>query len=368
MEIKQLDLNAQYQSIKDEIKKAIDRVLEKQAFILGEEVELLEKEVASFCNAKYAVSVASGSDALFLALESLKVGKNHEVITTPFTFFATAGAISRCGAKPVFVDIDSKTYNIDPGKIEKAITKNTKAIIPVHLFGQCADMDPISALAKKHNLKIVEDAAQSIGAKYKGKDAGTMGDAGALSFFPSKNLGGYGDGGMILTSDPSTAENLRDLRVHGSKDRYIHHTIGYNSRLDALQAVVLRVKLKYLDRWNKARVECALRYNGLFKGVDIITPYAEPHNLHVYHQYSIRVKNRDDLAKFLTQKKIGAAVYYPLPLHLQQCYRDLGYKQGDFPVSEKVCKEILALPIYPELTQDKQEIVAGAIREWIKKT
>ena len=367
MQVPLLDLKAQYATIKDEIKAAIDEVLESQYFILGPKVQQFEEEIAGYCNVQHAVGVASGSDALLLALMAIDVGLGDEVITTPYTFFATAGSISRLGAKPVFVDIDPKTYNINPELIPEKITDKTKAIIPVHLYGQCADMDPILEIGKKHNLCIIEDAAQAIGAEYKGRRAGSMGDMGCLSFFPSKNLGGYGDGGMVITNNAELAEKIRVLRAHGAKPKYYHSLIGVNSRLDALQAAVLSVKLKYLDGWSRARHQNAETYNYLLKGTDVITPYVEPYNYHIYNQYIIRVSKRDELHQFLNERKIGTAIYYPVSLHLQGCYADLGYKEGDFPESEKAAKETVALPIYSELTKEQQTAVVNAIKEFVEK-
>jgi len=387
MQILLLDLKAQYATIKNEIKAAIDEVLESQYFILGPKVQQFEEEIAQYCTTHYAVGVASGSDALLLALMAINVGYDDEVITTPYTFFATAGSISRLGAKPVFVDIDAKTYNINPELIEEKITDKTKAIIPVHLYGQCADMDPILEIGKKYNLYIIEDAAQAIGAEYKGRKAGSMGDMGCLSFFPSKNLGGYGDGGMVITNNAELVEKIRVLRAHGAKPKYYHSLIGVNSRLDALQAAVLSVKLKYLDEWSKARRQNAENYNQLFSDTCVITPDVEPYNYpkaegvgepceavhevtarsHIYNQYIIRVGKRDGLQQFLNERNVGTAIYYPVSLHLQECYSDLGYQEGDFPESEKAAQETLALPIYSELTKEQQKTVADTIEEFIRK-
>jgi len=362
MQVPLLDLKAQYATIKDEIKAAINEVLESQYFILGPKVEQFEEKIAEYCNTKYAIGVASGTDALLISLMVLDVGHGDEVITTPYTFFATAGSISRLGAKPVFVDIDPKTYNINPGLIEEKITDKTKAIIPVHLYGQCAEMDTILEIAEKHGLYVIEDAAQAIGAKYKERKAGSMGDMGCLSFFPSKNLGGYGDGGMVVTNNSELAEKVRVLRVHGAKPKYHHSMVGLNSRLDAIQAAVLLVKLKYLDDWSEARRENAEVYNHLFAETDVVTPYVEDYNEHIYNQYIIRVKDRDRVRDYLKEQDIGTSIYYPVSLHLQECYADLGYKEGDLPESEKAAKETLALPIYPELTPEQQEYVVEAIK------
>ena len=365
MQVPLLDLKAQYATIKDEIKAAIEEVLESQYFIMGPRVEQLENEIVQYCNTKYAISVASGSDALLLSLMAIDIGYGDEVITTPYTFFATAGSVSRLGAKPVFVDIDPKTYNINSSLIKEKITDRTRAIIPVHLYGQCADMDPILEIAEKYNLKVIEDAAQAIGAEYKGRKAGSMSDLGCLSFFPSKNLGGYGDGGMVVTNDEELAEKIRVLRVHGSKPKYYHSMIGCNSRLDALQAAILSVKLKYLDDWNQKRRKNALLYDELFQNMDVVVPYVEPHNVHIYNQYTIRVKERDSLEAYLKKSGVGTALYYPLSLHLQQCYEDLEYKEGDLPESEKASKETISIPIYPELTEEQQRYVVKAIEEFL---
>jgi dTDP-4-amino-4,6-dideoxygalactose transaminase len=366
MQVPLLDLKAQYKTIEAEVRQAIDALCQRQDFILGEEVKKLESEIAAYSQAKFAVGCASGSDALLLSLLAFGIGGGDEVITTPFTFFATAGAIYRTGARIVFVDIEPKTFNIDVKKIKAAITKRTKAIMPVHLFGQCAEMDPIMELAKAYNLKVVEDAAQSIGSKYKGRFSGSIGDAGCLSFFPSKNLGGFGDGGMVLTNDEDIFTKLKMLRVHGSKDRYFHEVVGFNSRLDTLQAAVLLVKFKYLKHWNLARQEHALRYNQLFKGSKVLAPYIESYNESVFNQYVIRASERDALMKHLKEKGIGCAVYYPLPLHLQTCFKELGYTQGDFPESEKAAHEVLAIPVYPELAKEQQEYVAQTLLAFTK--
>jgi len=367
MAIPLVDLKAQYETIKGEINEAIKEVLESQMFILGPKVKELEEKIADYCNVKYGVGVASGSDAILLALMAAGVGCGDEVITVSFTFFATAGSISRLGAKPVFVDIDPETYNIDPELIEGKITDKTKAIIPVHLYGQCADMDPILDVAKKHNLYVIEDAAQAIGAKYKDRKAGSMGQLGCLSFFPTKNLGGYGDGGMVLTNDAELADKVSILRVHGSKPKYYHSVIGCNSRLDAIQAAILLAKLKYLDEWSEARRRNAKVYDSLFMDMDIVIPYAEDFNYHIYNQYVIRIKDRDGLRAALGKAGIGTEIYYPVPLHLQKCYSDLGYREGDLPASEEAAKHALALPIYAELTRDQQKQVAEIVGGFLSR-
>ena len=367
MAIPLVDLKAQYETIKDEVNEAIREVLESQSFILGPKVAELEERIADYCDVKYGVGVASGSDALLLSLMAIGVGCGDEVITAPFTFFATAGSISLLGAKPIFVDIDPKTYNINPELIEEKITAKTRAIIPVHLYGQCADMDPILEIAGKHGAYVIEDAAQAIGAKYRDREAGSMGNLGCLSFFPTKNLGGYGDGGMILTDDEELAEKLKILRAHGSKPKYYHSVVGCNSRLDALQATILLAKLKHLDKWNEGRRQNAEIYDFLLADMDVITPHVEGFNHHIYHQYVIRVEDRDELKAFLKEEGIGTEIYYPVPLHLQECYSELGYKQGEMPVSEEAAKHVLALPIFPELTQEQQEQIVKLIGEFLSR-
>ncbi|MFA5095660.1 MAG: DegT/DnrJ/EryC1/StrS family aminotransferase [Candidatus Paceibacterota bacterium] len=362
-----LDLSAQYKSIKEEIDAAIKRVLDSCSFIGGKEVEEFEKEAADFCGVKYAVGVNSGTDALFLSLKALGIKQGDEVITTPFTFIATAGVIANCGAKPVFVDIDPETFNIDPSKIEEKITGKTKAILPVHLFGQMADMDEIMSIARKHNLYVVEDAAQSIGAEYKGKKAGTIGDFGCFSFFPSKNLGAYGDGGMITTNRDDLVEEIRLLKNHGSspKEKYLNLVVGTNSRLDAIQAAILRVKLKYLLGWSKKRAEKADYYSeGLKDAGGISVPSIGSDRNNIFHQYTVRVEKRDDIQKYLKEKEIPTMIYYPLPLHLQPAFQNLGYREGDFPEAEKASKEVLSLPIYPEMEKTAQDVIISGIKEF----
>ncbi|MFA6142142.1 MAG: DegT/DnrJ/EryC1/StrS family aminotransferase [Candidatus Omnitrophota bacterium] len=368
MQISILDLKGQYETIKKEVKEAVDRVVESQNFILGEDLKELEKEIARYCNTKYAVGVASGTDALLLSLMALGIKPGDEVITSPFTFFSSAEVISLVGAKPVFVDIDPKTYNIDPNLIERKISKRTKAIIPVHLYGQCAEMDPILAIAGKHGLKIVEDCAQAIGAVYKGKKAGSMGDLGALSFFPSKNLGAFGEGGMVVTNDKSLAERLTMLRVHGSSVRYVHAVIGTNSRLDNIQAAVLRVKLRYLDKWLAARRANAMYYNENLKTLPLILPYVPSHNIHTYHQYVLRVRSGlEKLMRFLVDGGVETRTYYPIPLHLQECYKSLGYKKGDLKESEAASLETFAIAVYPELKIEQKDYVIKKIMEFFKR-
>lgn len=366
-----LDLKAQYRTIRDEIDEAVARVIESQYFINGPEVSGLEHEVAKYCETAKAVGCASGTDALLLPLLAWGVGPGDEVITTPYSFFATAGSIWRTGARPVFVDIEPDTYNIDPHKIEAAITHRTKVIIPVHLYGQTADMSPIMEIAHKAGLRVLEDAAQAIGAEYRGRRAGSIGDAGALSFYPSKNLGGFGDGGMVTTGDAELAARVGRLRVHGMEPKYHHHEVGFNSRLDALQAAVLRVKLRRLDQWTEARRAAAARYRELFALHDLTAraalPVEKKECKHVYNQFVIRVAaaQRDGLRAFLAEHGVGTEIYYPIPLHMQVCFQTLGLGEGAFPVSEAAAKRTLALPIYPEITADDQAYVASRIGEYL---
>lgn len=364
MNVPLLDLVRQYKSIEPQVNSAIAEVLSTQHFILGPKVTDLEKKIAEYCGAKYASACASGTDAILLALMALGVGPGDEVITTPFTFFATAGCISRLCAKPVFVDIEPDTYNMDPDLLERAITKRTKAIIPVHLFGQCADMDRINAVAGKHGVPVVEDAAQAIGSQYKGRRAGTLGAVAAFSFFPSKNLGAYGDGGIITTNDQKLYDLISILRVHGSKPKYFHKYIGINSRLDALQAAILLVKLPFLDKWNDARRANAVAYDKSLAKLPVGRPAASHDSFHIYNQYTLRVEKRDEMRAFLQSKGVGTEIYYPVPLHLQECYAPLGYKEGSMPVSEKAAKEVLSLPIFPELTSEEHSYVAASIAEF----
>lgn len=350
-----VDLKAQYDSIKEEIDNSIQNVLNTTSFIMGEELKKFEEEFASFCNTRYAIGVANGSDALILALRACSIGEGDEVITVPHTFISTAEAISNVGGKVVFVDIDPKTYTIDISKMEEKINKKTKAIIPVHLYGQPADMDPIIELAKKYNLRIIEDAAQAHGAEYKGKKVGSIGDVGCFSFYPGKNLGAYGDAGMVITNNKKVAEQIKLLRNHGRiNKKYEHEIEGYSSRLDNLQAAILRVKLKYLNKWNESRRKNARRYNELLNSISgIITPYEDNYAKHVYHLYVIRTENRDKLREELKSEGVTTGIHYPIPLHLQPAYNYLGYKRGDFPVTEECSQNILSLPMYAELS-DKQ--------------
>lgn len=368
MTIPMTDLKAQYQSIKGEIDTAIARVLQHTQFILGQEVKTFEGEIAAYCGTRFAVGVASGTDALLLALLACGVGPGDEVITTPFTFIATAEAIVNSGAKPVFADIDPRTYNIDPEQIGPRITARTKAVIPVHLYGHPADLDPVLALARQHNLRVIEDCAQALGADYKERKVGSLGDAGCLSFFPAKNLGAYGDAGMVVTSDPKIAETVDMLRKHGAKVTYYHILPGFNSRLDALQAAILSVKLKHLDTWNDMRRRNASFYDGLLNQIPGINTTRGPAGCtSSCNYYTVRLKdrriNRDGLRKHLESKGIQTVVYYPLSLHLQEVYKYLGYKLGDFPESEKTQGAVLSLPMYPELSHLQIEEVVAALKE-----
>lgn len=368
-----LDLKAHHAPLHQEIMAALEQTFQSQAFILGPEVGKLEERVAAYCQAKYGIGVSSGTDALLVALMALGIGPGDEVITTPYSFFATAGAVVRLGATPVLVDIDPTTYNLDPAKIDAVLTAKTKAIIPVHLYGQCADMASIMDLAKRHHLSVIEDAAQAIGSEYSdGRRASSMGTIGCLSFFPSKNLGCLGDGGMAVTNDPDLAERMRVLRTHGSKPKYYHKLIGGNFRLDTIQAAVLNVKLNYLDGWTKRRQENATRYEALFKQSGLLEAgkvcLPEPtyrnssaKHYHIYNQFVLRVERRDALMTHLKQQGIGAEIYYPVPFHLQECFLYLGYREGDFQESERAAKETVAIPIYPELTAGQQTEVVEAI-------
>lgn len=362
-----IDLVAQYRTIEAEITEAVSRVFSTQSFVLGEEVSQLENEIAAYCDAREAIGCASGTDALILALMALGIGPGDEVITSPFTFFATASSIVRVGATPVFVDVDPDTYNMDPAQVEAAVTDRTKAIMPVHLFGQCADMEPLLRIATRYNLAVVEDACQAIGAEYNGRRAGVLGTIGCFSFFPTKNLGGAGDGGIITTDDAELAARMRRLRVHGDLGGYHHQEVGLNSRLDALQAAVLRVKLRHLDNWTAGRQQNAARYDeqlsqAPFSG-HLATPHILPAQRHVFNQYVVRVENghRDAVLQMMREEQVGAAVYYPIPLHLQPCFANLGYRFGDLPRSERACQSVLALPIYSELPENHQQRVISEL-------
>jgi len=359
MNVPLLDLKSQFAAIRAEVREALDRVVESQHFILGPEVEALEREVALYSQCRFAVGVSSGTDALLAGLMALNVGPGDDVITTAYSFFATAGVIARLGARPVFVDIDASTFNINPREIEARITRRTRAIIPVHLYGQMADMDPILEIAKKQNISVIEDAAQAIGSEQGGRRAGSLGAMGCLSFFPSKNLGGFGDGGMVVTNNEELADRLVLLRNHGFRNKYHNEILGGNFRLDAIQAAVLRVKLKYLDRWTEGRQRNASLYRQEIRGAQL--PLERPGGRHIYNQFVIRVSNRDELIAHLKESGIGCEVYYPAPMHLQPCFADLGYRKGDLPVSEEAARTTLALPIYPELTPEMIRYVANAV-------
>ncbi len=364
MQVPMLDLKTQFSSIKQEVMSAIEEVCDSQMLCLGPAVQAFEHEAAEFCGCKHAIGVSSGSDALIIALMALDIKPGDEVITTPFTFFATAGAIARLGAKPIFVDADEQTYNIDPKLIEAKITPQTKAIMPVHLFGQMAQMQPILDLAKKHNLAVVEDAAQSIGAEQDHVPCGGIGDMGCFSFYPTKNLGAFGDGGMVTTNNDDLAATLKILRDHGQHPRYYYQRIGGNFRLDGIQGGVLSVKIKYLDEWSDKRRANAALYNELLADANVTCPAIESNNLSVYNQYTIRSSHRDQLQAYLAEKQIGSAIFYPKALHVQDCFADLGYSAGDFPVTETLCNEVISLPIFPELTEEQIRTVARAIGEF----
>ena len=367
MKVPLLDLKAQYATIKDEIVPAVMAVLDSQYFINGPEVAELERLVGVYCDCTAAVGVSSGTDALLCGLMTLGIGPGDEVITTPYTFFATAGSIWRVGARPVFVDIEPDTYNIDATQIAAAVTDKTKAVMPVHLFGQMADMDPIMEVATRNNLYVIEDAAQAIGATYKGRKAGSIGTMGCFSFFPSKNLGGLGDGGMVVTQDAELGERLAMLRMHGAKSTYFHKVVGGNFRLDSIQAAGLIVKLGHLDAWSAKRRANAARYNELFADFEpVVTPTIRPENVTIHNQYVIRVPRRDALKAFLAEAGIGTAIYYPLSLHEQECFASLGHTSQDFPESSKAAAETLALPIYAELTDEQIETVAGKVRQFLR--
>jgi dTDP-4-amino-4,6-dideoxygalactose transaminase len=372
MRIPLVDLKAQYDSLKNEIDDAIRGVIENSQFILGSEVQALESEIATYCRTKYAVGVASGTDALLLSLLACGIKSGDEVITTPFTFIATTEAIAKCGAIPVFADIQPMTCNIEPTNIESKITQRTKAILPVHLYGQPADMTPILEIASKYKLMIIEDCAQALGAEYKGRKAGSLGEAGCLSFFPSKVLGAYGDGGMVVTDNPEIAERVTMLRNHGSKQKYYYPVSGFNSRLDELQAAILRVKLRHLNNWIQLRRQKAALYSRSLGQIDgVQPPGATPDSHHVFNYYTIRLDNRkigrDKLLKYLGTQGIATTIYYPLSLHLQQVYKSLGYKAGDFPESEKAQEEVLSLPIYPELSAQDIEGITRLIKAFCEQ-
>jgi len=372
MKVPLLDLKAQYATIRDEVRAGVDRVFESQQFVLGPETLFLEEELARYSQTKFAIGCASGSEALLLALQSCGVGAGDEVITTPFTFFATASAITRLGARPVFVDINERTYTIEASRVADAITGRTKAIVPVHLYGQFAEMDPLIELSKQHGIPIIEDAAQAIGAEDRGRRAGSMGVIGTLSFYPSKNLGGAGDGGMLVTSDQEHEQRLRMLRVHGERQRYFHKLVGINSRLDELQATVLRTKFRHLDEWTMARQRNVQEYEMMFTDAGLTgkfdLPFVRPGARHVFHQFVIYVRDgrREALRALLRERGVGSDVYYPVPLHLQECFEFLGYRKGEFPLAERAADETLALPVYPELTSEQKDYVVSSLVEFFR--
>ncbi len=364
MRVPLLDLKAQYAPLRSEIHEAVEAVLDSQLCILGPVVEAFEHQVDGMVAPAKTLGVSNGTDALLMALMALEIGPGDEVILPPFTFFATAAAISRVGAKPVFVDVEERCFNIDPDAIGAAITPRTKAVIPVHLYGQCADMVRISALAQAHGLRVIEDAAQALGATQDGRPACTLGDVACVSFYPTKNLGAAGEAGLLATADPELFQRLRIIRNQGMEPRYEHHCVGGNFRMDAIQGAVLGIKFGHLQDWNARRTEIALRYERLLAEANVTTPCLAKGNTHVYHQYTIKTQDREGLKSFLADRRVGSDIYYPIPLHLQPCYRDLGHRVGDFPVAEKLAGEVLSLPIYPDLSDEQVEYVAGAIVEF----
>ena len=380
MKIPQFNLECQFRYLKEEILKVVEQILASGRYILGPEVEAFEKEVANYLGVKHAIGVASGTDALWLSLKALGVGPGDLVLTTPFTFFATASAILNTGATPVFADIDPLTFNLDPEKVKEALEgrspvwqrlglkpEKVKVILPVHLYGQAADMDALLEIARQYDLKVVEDAAQAMGTKYKGQKVGSFGEFGCFSFFPTKNLGAFGDGGLVVTQDDELAGKVRMLRAHGSKPKYYHHLVGTNSRLDAIQAAILRVKLPHLDKWIEARRNIANIYDSLLGKVEKVKiPYRASYSYHTFHQYTLRILNdqRDELRSYLKEKGIGTGIYYPLPVHLQPVLKPFGYMEGDFPEAEKACKEVLSLPMWPELTEDEARYVAQTVKDY----
>jgi len=369
MQVPLLDLKQQHAALREELRAATERIIDSQQFVLGEEVRLLEEEIARYSEARHAVGCASGSDALLLALMALDIKAGDEVITTPFSFFATAGSIARIGARPVFLDIEPHTYNLDPSLLEAAITPRTRAIIPVHLYGQCVEMDAVLEIAARHGLPVIEDAAQAIGAEDAGRRAGSMGAIGCFSFYPTKNLGGAGDGGMLTTNDDALAARLRRLRVHGGATEYLHQEVGINSRLDALQAAILRVKLPHLDSWSQGRRERAETYSLLLTNAhltfDLRVPFIRENTRHIFHQFVVRVpEHRDALIEHLKAHGVGVKIYYPVPLHLQECFEYLGYREGALPLAERAARETLALPIYPELQLEQQRYVVDVLRRF----
>ncbi len=365
--VPQLDLSAQYAAIGAEVRTAVERVMASQQFVLGRKGTALEEEIAKLCGVAHGVGVASGTDALTLALRACGVQAGDEVLLPPFTFVATGSAVSALGAKPVFADIRPDTYNVDPAEFERRVTPRTRAIVAVHLYGLAADMDPMLAFAKSRNLPVIEDNAQAIGASYKGRRTGSLGDAACLSFYPTKNLGAYGDAGMVVTNSAELTARVRTLRNHGQAAKYLSNEPGWNSRLDEIQAAILRVKLRHLSNWQRARQDHAAEYNRLFSQIPGVMPPLAPEGFeHVYHQYTIRIEPRDALHKFLSERKIGSTVYYPCPLHLQPLYASHGHKTGDFPHAERAAKEVLSLPMYPELRKEQIARVAEAVAEFLK--
>jgi dTDP-4-amino-4,6-dideoxygalactose transaminase len=374
MNVPLFELKAQYLAVRTQVRDALERIFDSQGFVLGPEGEALEKEIARYCQTRFAIGCASGSDALLLALMSCGIGNGDEVITTPFTFFATGAAITRLGARPVFVDIDAHTFNLDVARVEAAISPRTKAIIAVHIYGQCVDMEPLLELASKHNIPVIEDTAQAIGAEDRGRRAGSMGAIGCLSFYPSKNLGAAGDGGMLVTNDEDHARRLRMLRVHGEEERYHHAAVGINSRLDEIQAAVLRAKLPHLDDWTEARQQKVRQYEQMFLdaglGEHIEMPRVRDAGRHVFHLFVIRVRadTRDALRNHLNAGGVGNGVYYPVPLHLQECFRYLGFKANDFPLAEAAAAETLAIPAFPEMTVEQQNHVVSTIASFFERS
>lgn len=366
--VRMLDLRAEYELSKEDIRAAIDAVLDSQVFIGGPAIADLERALRERLDVGYAIAVSSGTDALLCSLMALGIGAGDEVIVPALTFFSTAGSVARLGARPVFVDIDPRTYNLDPGAAEAAMTERTKAIIVVHLYGQCAEMDGILKATTQRGVFVIEDAAQALGARYRGRMAGTLSDVACTSFYPTKNLGGFGDGGMMFTNDPAWAEVLRQLRDHGQSERYIHPRVGGNFRLDALQAAILKVKLRHWDGFTDRRRQVAARYDQLLNGAPVTRPFVAPHQYAVYHQYSILCERRDELAEFLRERGIESRVYYPIPLHLQKCFESLGYRRGSLPVTERTCHQILSLPCHPMLTEDDLVYVTSAVCEFYGTT
>jgi len=361
-----LDLKAQYVNLRYEVLEAVSQVLDSQHCIGGPKVAELEERIAALSNCKFAVGVSSGTDAILNSLMSLDIGDGDEVITTPFTFYATVGCIARAGARPVFVDIERNTYNIDPALLESAVTEKTKAIMPVHLFGQMANMDPIMEVANRHDLVVIEDAAQSITGTYKGRKAGSIGTVGCFSFFPSKNLGAAGDGGMVVTNNEDVYNRLRIMRNHGANPKYYHEFVGGNFRLDPIQATILLIKLPHLDAWSEARRRNAAFYDERFADTNVEIPHISPNCVSIYNQYLIRIARRDELVDYLREVGVGCEIYYPRPMHMQECFTSLGYREGDFPQAENAAKEVLAIPVYPELTDEMKNFVVNSVLSYLE--